>query len=229
MRHSYKNQTSLVGRCCPIFRPSFTYMNSPPDDGRECATASALEADILLRLFAENLLKQSGEIPADTTQILMHGLSAITVAKAARLQEKEHLLPIAEDEKQNMIVDQPPNLQTSTSCSLAQSNFAPKTSDNTHEHDSDDLPTARMPFPGDLETALGQTGVTRHLLPYRSAHSYVAFNLGTHETPPRARKERPHELHHHRFARVDVCAEPWAHERWTSGFHHPRASSAASI
>ena len=95
----------------------------------------------------------------------MHGLSAITVAKAARLQEKEHLLPIAEDEKQNMIVDQPPNLRTSTSCSLAQSNFAPKTSDNTHEHDSDDLPTARMPFPGDLETALGQTGVTRHLLP----------------------------------------------------------------
>ena len=166
-------------------------MNSPPDDGRECATASALEADILLRLFAENLLKQSGEIPADTTQILMHGLSAITVAKAARLQEKEHLLPIAEDEKQNMIVDQPPNFQTSTSYSLAQSNFAPKTSDNTHEHDSDDLPTARMPFPGDLETALGQTGVTRHLLPYRSAHSYVAFNLGTHETPPRARKERP--------------------------------------
>ena len=84
-------------------------MNSPPlDDGREFVTASALEADILLRLFAENLLKQSGEIPADTTQVLMHGLSAITVAKAARLQEKEHLLPIAEDEKQNMIVDQPP-------------------------------------------------------------------------------------------------------------------------
>ena len=77
-----------------------------------------------------------------------------------------------------------------------------------------------MPFPGDLETALGQTGVTRHLLPYRSAHSYVAFNLGTHETPPRARKERPHKLHHHRFARVDVCAEPWEHERWTTGFHH---------
>ena len=76
-----------------------------PDDCRECVAASALEADILLRLFAENLLKQSGEIPADTTQILMHGLSAITVAKAARLQEKEHLLPIAEDEKQNMIVD----------------------------------------------------------------------------------------------------------------------------
>jgi len=48
-----ENQAPLAGRCCPIFRPSFTYMNSPPDDGRECATASALEADILLRLFAE--------------------------------------------------------------------------------------------------------------------------------------------------------------------------------
>jgi len=63
-------------------------MNSPPDDGRECATASALEADILLRLFAENLLKQSGEILADTTQIPMHGISAIAAAKATRLQEK---------------------------------------------------------------------------------------------------------------------------------------------
>ena len=31
---------------------------------------------------------------------------------------------------------------------------------HTPKHDSDDLPTARMPFPGDLETALGQTGVT---------------------------------------------------------------------
>ena len=76
-----------------------------------------------------------------------------------------------------MIVDQPPNLQTSTSCSLSQSNFAPKTSDNTPEHNSDDLPTARMPFPEDLETALGQTGVTRHLLPCRSAlvRSYIAY------------------------------------------------------
>ena len=109
----------------------------------------------------KNLLKQSCEIPADTTQVPIHGISAIAVAKATRLQEKEHQLLIAEEEKLNMIVDQPPNLQTSTSCSLAQSNFAPKTSDNTHEHDSDDLPTARMPFPGDLETALGQTGVTR--------------------------------------------------------------------
>ena len=176
----------------------------PLDDGRECVTASALEADILLRLFAENLLKQSGEIPADTTQVPMHGISAIAVAKATCLQEKEHLLLIAEEEKQSMIVDQPPNLQTPTSCSLAQSNFAPKfPTNNTPEHDSDNLPTARMPFPGDLETALGQTGVTRHLLPCRSAHSYVAFNLGTHETPPCARKERSHKLHQHRFARVD--------------------------
>ena len=88
-----------------------------------------------------------------------------------------------------MIVDQPPNLQTSTSYSLAQSKFAPKTSVSTPEHDSDDLPTARMPYPGDLETALGHTGVTRLLC--RSAHCYNAFNLGTHKTPPRARKERP--------------------------------------
>ena len=84
-----------------------------------------------------------------------------------------------------------PLLGMRTRCSLAQSNFAPKTSDNTPEHDSDDLPTVRMPFPGDLETALGQTGVTRNLLPCRSANSYVAFNLGTLETPPRVRKERP--------------------------------------
>ena len=80
----------------------------------------------------KNLLKQSGEIPADTTQVLMYGLSAIAAAKAARLRGKEQLLLIAEEEKQNMIVDQPPSLQTSTSCGLAQSNFAPKTSDNTH-------------------------------------------------------------------------------------------------
>ena len=59
----------------------------------------------------KNLLKQSGEIPADTTQVPMHGISAIAAAKATRLQEKEHLLLIAEEEKQNMIVDQPPNLQ----------------------------------------------------------------------------------------------------------------------
>ena len=173
-------------------------MNFPPletgDDGRECVTATAIEPDILPRLFAENLPKQSCEIPADTTQVPIHGISAIAAAKTTRLQEKEHLLLIAEEEKQNMVVDQPPNLQTSTSCSLVQSNFAPKTSDNTPEHDSDDLPTARMPFPGDLETALGQTGVTRHLLPCRSANSYVAFNLGTRETPPRVRKERPISL-----------------------------------
>ena len=45
-----------------------------------------------------NLLKRSGEIPADTTQVLIHGLSAIAVAKAARLKEKEHLLLIAKEE-----------------------------------------------------------------------------------------------------------------------------------
>ena len=136
----------------------------------------------------KNLLKQSCEIPAETTQVLIHGISAIAAAKTNRLQGKEYLLLIAEEEKQNMIVDQPPNLQTSTSYSLAQSKFAPKTSDSTPQLDSDDLPTARMPYPGDLETALGQTGVTRLLC--RSAHCYVAFNLRTHETPPRARKER---------------------------------------
>ena len=54
---------------------------------------------------------KSGEIPADTTQVPVHGISAIAVAKATCLQEKEHLLLIAEEEKQNMIVDQPPNLQ----------------------------------------------------------------------------------------------------------------------
>ena len=49
-----KNQTTLAGRCCQNFRHSFTYMNFPPlDDGGECVTASALEPDILLRLFAE--------------------------------------------------------------------------------------------------------------------------------------------------------------------------------
>ena len=56
----------------------------------------------------KNLLKQSGEIPADTTQVPMHGISAIADAKATCLQEKEHLLLIAEEEKQNIIVDQPP-------------------------------------------------------------------------------------------------------------------------
>ncbi len=56
-------------------------------------TASALEADILLRLFAENLLKQSGEVPADTAQVPMHGISAIAAAKATRLQEKETPTP----------------------------------------------------------------------------------------------------------------------------------------
>ena len=69
----------------------------------------------------KNLLKQSCEIPAETTQALIHGISAIAAAKTTRLQEKEYLLLIAEEEKQNMIVDQPPNLQTSTSYSLAQS------------------------------------------------------------------------------------------------------------
>ncbi len=94
-------------------------MNFPPlDDGRECVTASALEQISFSACSPKNLLKQSCEILADTTQVPIHGISAIA---AARPQEKEHLLLIAEEEKQNMIVDQPPNLQTSTSYSLAQS------------------------------------------------------------------------------------------------------------
>ena len=67
--------------------------------------------------------------------------------------------------------------------SLAKSNFAPKTSDNTHEHDSDDLPTARMPFPGDLETALGQTGVTR--TSYHVGRLIAMFNLISELREPR--------------------------------------------
>ena len=86
-----------------------------------------------------------------------------------------------------MIVDQPPNLKTSSSCSLAQSNFAPKASDNTHEHDSDDLPTARMPFPGDLETALGQTGVTYCHIGRLIAMLHLILEL-TKPRPARAKK-----------------------------------------
>ena len=60
--------------------------------------------------------------------------------------------------------------------SLALSNFAPKTSDNTPEHDSDDLPTARMPFPGDLETALSYQACFPHSAPSFICHALPIQN-----------------------------------------------------